>query len=165
MAFFLAVANRKGGVGKSTVSVMLAHALSVWGEKRVLVVDLDAQCNASLILIGGQGWSEARKANRNIGDYFFDLFDGQSMAPKDYLLHGVVVARFPAQHRRRLRRITLRSIFICGAIHAFPGTTQRFGHYSHRCYAGYGSCKFLHHRLTIYYTVTSSLSDFSLCQQ
>lgn len=89
MAFFLAVANRKGGVGKSTVSVMLAHALAVWGGKRVLMMDLDSQCNASLILIGGQGWSEARKANRTIADYFFDLFDGHSMQPKDYLLHGV----------------------------------------------------------------------------
>ncbi len=89
MAFFLAVANRKGGVGKSTVSVMLAHAMSVWGGKRVLMMDLDSQCNASLILIGGQGWSEARKANRTIADYFFDLFDGHTMQPKDYLLHGV----------------------------------------------------------------------------
>ncbi|MFV0369888.1 MAG: ParA family protein [Hyphomicrobiaceae bacterium] len=89
MAFYLAVANRKGGVGKSTVSVMLAHALSIWDGKRVLIMDLDSQCNASLILIGGQGWSEARKANRTIADYFFDLFDGQSMQPKDYLLHGV----------------------------------------------------------------------------
>ncbi|MGD9785679.1 MAG: ParA family protein [Hyphomicrobiaceae bacterium] len=89
MAFFLSVANRKGGVGKSTVAVMLAHALSVWGGKRVLLLDLDSQCNASLILLGGQGWSEARKANRTIADYFFDLFDGQSLHPKDYLLHGV----------------------------------------------------------------------------
>ena len=89
MAYCLAVANRKGGVGKSTVSVMLAHALSVWGGKRVLMIDLDSQCNASLILIGGQGWSEARKSNRNIGDYFFDLFDGHTMQPKDYLMHGV----------------------------------------------------------------------------
>ncbi len=39
MAFFLAVANRKGGVGKSTVAVMLAHALAVHGGKRVLVLD------------------------------------------------------------------------------------------------------------------------------
>jgi len=89
MAFFLAVANRKGGVGKSTVSVMLAHALSIWGGKRVLMMDLDSQCNASLILLGGQGWNNARKANRTIADFFFDLFDGQSLQPKEYLLHGV----------------------------------------------------------------------------
>ena len=55
MAEFLAVANRKGGVGKSTISVMLAHAFAVWGGKRVLMLDLDSQCNASLILQGGEG--------------------------------------------------------------------------------------------------------------
>lgn len=87
MAFYLSVANRKGGVGKSTVSVMLAHSLATWGKKRVLVLDLDSQCNASLILIGGMGWSEARKAHQTIADYFFDLFDGQALKPKDYIIH------------------------------------------------------------------------------
>ncbi len=89
MAYFLAVANRKGGVGKSTVAVMLAQSLAVWGGKRVLILDLDSQCNASLILLGGLGWSEARKAGKTIADYFFDLFDGVSPQPREYLLHGV----------------------------------------------------------------------------
>lgn len=89
MAFYLSVANRKGGVGKSTVAVMLAHAMSVWGGKRVLILDLDSQCNASLILVGGQGWNTARNAHQTIADYFFDLFDGNSLKPKEYLLHHV----------------------------------------------------------------------------
>jgi chromosome partitioning protein len=89
MAFFLAVANRKGGVGKSTLAVMIAHAAAVWGGKRVLILDLDSQCNASLILLGGQGWSEARKAGKTIADYFFDMFDGTNPHPREYLLHGV----------------------------------------------------------------------------
>ena len=88
MAFFLAVANRKGGVGKSTVAVGLAHAAAVWGAKRVLVLDLDSQCNASLILQGGQGWLAAKKDNRTISDYFFDMFDETAGAPREYLVHN-----------------------------------------------------------------------------
>lgn len=89
MAVFLAVANRKGGVGKSTVAVMLAHALAVHGGKRVLLVDLDSQCNASLILMGGAGWNEARKAGKTIADYFYDLFDGIPADARDYIARPV----------------------------------------------------------------------------
>lgn len=89
MAQFLAVANRKGGVGKSTLSVMLAQSLAVWGGKRVLVLDLDSQCNASLILIGGVGWSNARKAQKTIADYFYDLFEGIPAQARDYLIPNV----------------------------------------------------------------------------
>jgi chromosome partitioning protein len=88
MAFFLAVANRKGGVGKSTVAVGLAHAAAIWGGNRVLVLDLDSQCNASLILLGGRGWLNAKQANKTISDYFFDMFDETAGAPRDYLVHG-----------------------------------------------------------------------------
>ena len=89
MAFFMAVANRKGGVGKSTISVMLAQAFAIWGKKRVLMIDLDSQCNASLILIGGQGWRDARNADKTIADFFYDLFDGIPAKPRDYLLPNV----------------------------------------------------------------------------
>lgn len=86
MALYLAVANRKGGVGKSTVSVMLAHSLSTWGGKRVLVIDIDSQCNASIILLGGRGWREARDARKTISDYFVDCFKTPHTVPGNYLV-------------------------------------------------------------------------------
>lgn len=60
------VFNQKGGVGKSTIACNLAAVAASRGKK-VLVVDLDSQCNASQYLAGKDNLPE-----KGIADFFKD---------------------------------------------------------------------------------------------
>ncbi|WP_018996240.1 ParA family protein [Hirschia maritima] len=72
----VSVMNMKGGVGKSTSVCMLAEALASQASMRVLVVDLDPQSNASMILCGLDKWSELRESERTLDSYFAQFVHG-----------------------------------------------------------------------------------------
>ncbi len=68
----IALLNMKGGVGKTTLAVNLAWHLARRDEKRVLVVDLDPQFNASQYLMSFDAWETHRKANGTVADVLLD---------------------------------------------------------------------------------------------
>ena len=75
MAKIIAVANQKGGVGKTTTTVNLCAALGVYGKK-VLLVDCDPQGNATT----GMGVPKSTRPNA------YDMMTGE-VPPEKCVVH------------------------------------------------------------------------------
>jgi chromosome partitioning protein len=72
MARVISTINLKGGVGKTTTTVGLAEFLSVEFNKKVLVIDLDPQTNATTVLIGEDRWRDLNDSGRTLVTLFTD---------------------------------------------------------------------------------------------
>jgi chromosome partitioning protein len=76
MAVVTSIINLKGGVGKTTITVALAHYLAGEHGKRVLVIDLDPQTNATISLVNERRWRERDQAGQTLYQLFKDQLDG-----------------------------------------------------------------------------------------
>jgi chromosome partitioning protein len=82
---FIAVSNRRGGVGKTTLTMMLAYGLSVARRQKVLLIDLDAQASTSIIMMGHQRWRAAREANRTTSRLLTQIVTDDPVGCKEYI--------------------------------------------------------------------------------
>lgn len=75
MTHVISTINLKGGVGKTTTTVALAETFSASMGKRVLVIDLDPQTNATLMLIGEDRWFDLNTKGHTLARLFQDAMD------------------------------------------------------------------------------------------
>jgi chromosome partitioning protein len=78
MAHIISVINFKGGVGKTTTTVALAETFSAEMGKKVLVIDLDPQTNATLMLIGENQWFNLNPKGHTLATLFKDALDPEN---------------------------------------------------------------------------------------
>ena len=88
----IAFVNNKGGVGKTTLLCNIAFHLSQSRTRRVLVIDLDPQCNASQLLLSEQQWEDvfggsSKAARQTIWKVWSNFRRGDSGIDRDYVVH------------------------------------------------------------------------------
>lgn len=110
------VANLKGGVGKSTTTLMLADGLAYYYGAEVLVVDMDPQANSSQMLLTDRGLQMAYKQGKGVHHLLNQFMNNETPNIADLILPNAVTL----EELRRAEEKDERS----GWISILPAHTQ-----------------------------------------
>jgi chromosome partitioning protein len=119
-----AIANLKGGVGKSTTTVMLADGLAHYYGMNVLVIDLDPQANSSQMLLTEQGVQAASDQGKGVHHVLASFMAGKPPSAAPFIMPNAVtleelrrdeehderrgwISSLPAHPQLRLRELGL----------------------------------------------------------
>ena len=89
-ATLAAVANLKGGVGKSTTTVMLADGLAYFYGMSVLVIDLDPQANSSQMLLTERGVQAASDQGKGAHHLLAEFMAGRPASAAPFIMPNAV---------------------------------------------------------------------------
>ena len=89
-ALIAAIANLKGGVGKSTTTVMLADGLAHYYGMNVLVIDLDPQANSSQMLLTEQGVQAASDQGKGVHHVLTHFMAGKPPSAAPFIMPNAV---------------------------------------------------------------------------
>lgn len=78
MSKVISTINLKGGVGKTSMTIALAEFLAIEHFKKVLIIDLDPQTNATVALMDQEKWDEKDKNGETLYQMFKDKIDKTS---------------------------------------------------------------------------------------
>ena len=83
--------NYKGGVGKTTTTYHIGCSLAEHHGKRVLLVDIDPQCNLALLCMSYESYARIKESKRTIGDLYQLFRSGYSpLRAGDYIVANAV---------------------------------------------------------------------------
>ncbi len=85
-----AIANLKGGVGKSTTTVMIADGLAYYYGMNVLVIDLDPQANSSQMLLTERGVQQASEQGKGTHHLLAKFASGEPTNAGPYITPNAV---------------------------------------------------------------------------
>lgn len=90
MPVVTSIINLKGGVGKTTLTLALAHYLAGEHSKRVLVIDLDPQTNATIAMVNERRWRERDQSGQTLYQLFRDQLEGtRTFSARDAIITRV----------------------------------------------------------------------------